>query len=130
MIQIPIGLTFSEGPVQWSESHQAWVVLDHAVLSEALRDGRLFRRSGNTTRTSCTAPPRKLAKVVELGGLDGVSRPPTYSPPRSVTQRIHPRRIASFEETVTRVVSEIVNSLPNEIDFRGIRRTITGLGNS
>ena len=32
----------SEGPVQWSESHRAWVVLDHAELSEAFRDGRLL----------------------------------------------------------------------------------------
>ena len=30
------------GPVQWSDAHRAWVILDHAELSEAFRDGRLL----------------------------------------------------------------------------------------
>ena len=30
------------GPVQWSDAHRAWVILDHVELSEAFRDGRLL----------------------------------------------------------------------------------------
>ena len=111
----------SEGPVQWSESHRAWVVLDHAELSEAFRDGRLLSADRVTPLERVAQHrPASFAKVVELlGGWMVFRNPPLHTHLRDPLRNVFtPRRIASFEETVTRVVSEIVNSLPNEIDFR------------
>lgn len=70
----------SEGPVQWSESHRAWVVLDHAELSEAFRDGRLLSADRVTPLERVAQHrPASFAKVVELLGGWMVFRDPLYT---------------------------------------------------
>ena len=57
------------GPVQWSDAHRAWVILDHAELSEAFRDGRLLSADRVTPLERVAQHrPASFAKVVELLG--------------------------------------------------------------
>ncbi|MGY9082496.1 MAG: hypothetical protein ACKVK3_07820, partial [Acidimicrobiales bacterium] len=55
------------GPVQWSDVHQSWLVLDHRELTEAFRDGeRLSADRVTTLERVAQNRPEAFAKVVEL----------------------------------------------------------------
>ena len=69
------------GPVQWSDAHRAWVILDHAELSEAFRDGRLLSADRVTPLERVAQHrPASFAKVVELlGGWMVFRDPPLHT---------------------------------------------------
>ena len=55
------------GPVQWSDAHRAWLVLDHAELSDAFRDGeRLSADRISPLERVARDRPAAFGKVVEL----------------------------------------------------------------
>ncbi|MDE0872387.1 MAG: cytochrome P450 [Acidimicrobiales bacterium] len=109
------------GPVQWSDAHRAWVVLGHAELSEAFREGHLLSADRVTPLERVAAHrPLSFAKVVELlGGWMVFRDPPLHTHLRDPMRNVFtPRRVATLEEMVSQVVDEIVDGLGEVIDVR------------
>lgn len=109
------------GPVQWSDAHRAWVVLGHAELSEAFREGHLLSADRVTPLERVAAHrPLSFAKVVELlGGWMVFRDPPLHTHLRDPMRNVFtPRRVATLEEMVSQVVDEIVDGLGAVIDVR------------
>ncbi len=109
------------GPVQWSDAHRAWVVLGHAELSEAFREGHLLSADRVTPLERVAAHrPLSFAKVVELlGGWMVFRDPPLHTHLRDPMRNVFtPRRVATLEEMVSQVVDEIVGGLGDVIDVR------------
>ena len=108
------------GPVQWSDAHRAWVILDHAELSEAFRDGRLLSADRVTPLERVAQHrPASFAKVVELlGGWMVFRDPPLHTHLRDPLRNVFTPRRTANPDIVSRVVEEIVDGLPKQIDVR------------
>ena len=109
------------GPVQWSAAHRSWVVLDHAELSDAFRDGTLLSADRVTPLERVAAHrPAAFGRVVELlAGWMVFRDPPVHTHLRDPMRNVFtPRRVEPLTDLVARAVDEVLDSLPGEIDVR------------
>jgi cytochrome P450 len=112
-----------KGPVQWSEVHRAWLVLDHAELREAFRDSeRLSADRVSSLERLAHRRPAAFGKVVELlHGWMIFRDPPAHTRLRDPVRNVFsPRRVDDLAGLVTDVVNEVVGGMPDsgEIDVR------------
>ena len=110
-----------DGPVQWSRAHPAWVVLDHAELSDAFRDGTRLSADRVTPLERVAAHrPAAFGRVVELlAGWMVFRDPPVHTHLRDPMRNVFtPRRVEHFTDLVERAVDEVLDSLSDEIDVR------------
>lgn len=115
-----------DGPVQWSEAHRSWVILDHSELSEAFRDGTLLSTDRVTPLERVAANrPAAFQRVVELlSGWMIFRDPPIHTHLRDPMRHVFtPRKVLTLEKMVTDVVTKTIVTLPNEID---VRRDLAG----
>jgi len=109
------------GPVQWSEAHRAWVVLDHAELSDAFRDGRRLSADRVTPLERVAAHrPAAFGRVVELlAGWMVFRDPPIHTHLRDPMRNVFtPRRVDRFSNLVRRAVDDVMDGLGSTIDVR------------
>lgn len=115
------------GPVQWSDHHRAWVVLDHTEVGEAFRDGQTLSADRITTLERVARDrPDAFQRVVELlKGWMIFRDPPAHTRLRDPVRNVFtPRRVADMEELVGGVVDEVVGSLAG--DGFDVRRDFAG----
>ncbi|MDG1490104.1 MAG: cytochrome P450, partial [Actinomycetota bacterium] len=115
-----------DGPIQWSEAHRSWVILNHLELSEAFRDGTLLSTDRVTPLERVAANrPSAFQRVVELlSGWMIFRDPPIHTHLRDPMRHVFtPRKVLTLEKMVTDVVSKTVATLPDEID---VRRDLAG----
>lgn len=111
------------GPVQWSDPHRAWIVLDHAHVADAFRDGeRLSTDRITPLERVARDRPEAFGRVVELlRGWMVFRDPPEHTRLRNpVRNAFTPRRVDELEELITAVVDDVIATLPpeGEIDVR------------
>lgn len=110
-----------DGPVQWSEAHRAWAILDHAELSEAFRDGTLLSADRITPLERVAEHrPEAFAQVVELlAGWMVFRDPPIHTHLRDPMRNVFtPRRVATLTDAVSATVDHLVGGLDGVIDVR------------
>jgi cytochrome P450 len=108
-----------QDPVHWSERHRAWVLTRYDDVSAAFRDLRL---------SSDRASPLARADEAELVGQDPVVSvlarwmvfrdPPDHTRMRrALRPAFTPPAVESLRATVERVVDQLIDGLPEELDF-------------
>lgn len=112
----------ADGPVQWSDAHRAWIVLDHAGVSEAFRDSTRLSadRIGPLERAAATRPAA-FGRVVDLlRGWMVFRDPPQHTRLRNpVRNTFTPRRVDDLTSVVADVVDDVVAGLATgTIDVR------------
>jgi cytochrome P450 len=114
--------TFRDGPpVQWSDAHRSWVVLDHHELSEAFRDGRLLSADRITPLERVAQHrPEAFGRVVELlAGWMVFRDPPVHTHLRDPMRNVFtPRRVELFADLVDQAVTDVLDELDTTIDVR------------
>lgn len=109
------------GPVQWSDAHRAWVILDHAELSDAFRDGeRLSADRVTPLERVAVHRPEAFGRVVELlAGWMVFRDPPIHTHLRDPMRNVFtPRRVARFDDLVRQAVDEVLDGLGESFDVR------------
>ncbi len=111
------------GSVQWSDAHRAWIVLDHADVAEAFRDGeRLSTDRITPLERVARERPAAFGRVVELlRGWMVFRDPPEHTRLRNpVRNAFTPRRVDDLEGLIAGVVDDVMTALPleGEIDVR------------
>ena len=110
-----------DGPVQWSATHRSWVVLDHAELSDAFRDGKLLSADRITPLERVAQHrPAAFGRVVELlAGWMVFRDPPVHTHLRDPMRGVFtPRRVSRFEDLVAKAVDEVLDALGDTFDAR------------
>ena len=112
----------ARGPVQWSETHRAWLVIGHAEVAEAFRDSETLSADRVTALERVAAQrPAAFGQVVELlRGWMVFRDPPQHGRLRApVRKAFTPRRVDDLTDLVAGVVAEVIGSLPDdEVDVR------------
>ncbi|MFV0525921.1 MAG: cytochrome P450 [Acidimicrobiales bacterium] len=112
-----------DGPVQWSDAHHAWLVIDHAEVAAAFRDASTLSadRVGPLERVA-DQRPEAFQRVVELlRGWMVFHDPPRHTELRHpVRSAFSPRRVDGLSGLVAGVVDDVVGRLPDrgEIEVR------------
>ena len=116
------GRALADGPVQWSETLRAWVVLDHEGVSEAFRDSdRLSADRIEPLERVAADRPAAFGQVVELlRGWMVFRDPPHHTRLRApVRNAFTPRRVGDLTGLVAGVVDDVVGKLPEgQVDVR------------
>lgn len=111
------------GSVQWADAHRAWIVLDHASVADAFRDGEQLSTDRITPLERVARDrPAAFGRVVELlRGWMIFRDPPAHTRLRNpVRNAFTPRRVDDLEELIAGVVEDVIARLPpeGEIDVR------------
>jgi cytochrome P450 len=110
----------SDGPVQWSDRHRAWVVMGHPELEEAFRDPGLTTERMESFSARLTDSRRDaLARAIEL--LDGwmlFHEPPVHTRLRSPFSRAFtPKTVKALEADVVAITERLLNEIPPDSPF-------------
>lgn len=107
----------AQGPVQWSEVHDAWVVLGHREVADAFRDSERLSadRIGPLERVAAQRP-QAFQQVVELlRGWMVFRDPPQHTRLRApVRNAFTPRRVESMTGLVSGVIDDVLDELPDD----------------
>ncbi len=113
----------TEGSVQWSPPHRAWMVLDHAGVADAFRDGdRLSTDRITPLERVARDRPAAFGRVVELlRGWMVFRDDPEHARLRNPVRNVFtPRRVDDLSGLISNVVDEVMADLGStgEIDLR------------
>ena len=117
------------GPVQWSDAHRSWVVLDHAELSDAFRDGeRLSADRVTPLERVAQHRPAAFGRVVELlAGWMVFRDPPVHTHLRDPMRNVFtPRRVARFSDLVDDAVQDVLDDLGDPGSIIDVREDLAG----
>lgn len=115
------------GPVQWSDRHRAWVVLDYEEVGEAFREGETLSADRITTLERVARDrPATFQNVVELlKGWMIFRDPPAHTRLRDPVRNVFtPRRVGDMHDLISEVVADVVDGLP--ADGFEVRRDFAG----
>ena len=107
----------ADGPVQWSATHRAWVVLTHAGVEAAFRDGENISsdRMGPLQRVAVSRTAA-FGRVVELlSGWMNFRDPPMHTRLREpVRSAFTPRAITMLEAEIEQIVATTLDGFAGE----------------
>lgn len=110
------GRARSDGPVQWSDAHRAWVVIDHHEVADAFRDSdRLSADRVGPLERVANERPEAFRQVLELlRGWMVFRDPPQHTRLRApVRNAFTPRRVEDLTGLVSGVVDDVLKTLPD-----------------
>ncbi len=110
----------SDGPVQWSDRHRAWIVMGHPELESAFRDPDLTtERMGAFSARLTDSRREALSRSIEL--LDGwmlFHEPPTHTRLRAPFSRAFtPKTVRTLEADVLAITEQLLENIPTDSTF-------------
>jgi cytochrome P450 len=112
----------ADGPIQWSDTHRAWLLLDHATTAEGFRDTRLSADRISTLERLARERPEHFTRTVELlSGWMIFRDPPAHTRLRDPVRRaITPRTVERLRPRIEATVAELLADLDDgqEWDFK------------
>ena len=110
------------GPVQWSDTHRAWLVFSHAEVSDAFRDPRLSADRIAPFERVAAEQPEAFGRIVELlAGWMIFRDPPAHTRLRDPVRRaVTPRVVDGVRPAAERIVEDLIAAMPasGEFDFK------------
>jgi cytochrome P450 len=103
------------GDVQWSDHHNAWIVLSHAEAEAGLRDADVLSsdKTGSFQRAAKGRGEAFQRAADMLSGWMNFRDPPVHTRLREpVRLAFTPRRVASLESEVRAIVDGVLDALP------------------
>ncbi len=103
------------GPVQWSETHRAWLVFSHAEVSDCFRDTRLSADRIEPFQRVAAEHPEAFGQIVELlAGWMIFRDPPAHTRLRDPVRRaVTPRVVEGVRPAAERIVDELLAAMPS-----------------
>lgn len=112
----------ADGPVQWSDTHRAWLLLGHAEVSDGFRDTRLSADRITPLARLAQDRPASFGRTVELlSGWMVFRDPPAHTRLRDPVRRaITPRTVDRLGDRIDATVSELLERIEpgEEWDFK------------
>ncbi|MEM7340733.1 MAG: cytochrome P450 [Actinomycetota bacterium] len=112
----------ADGPVQWSDTHRAWLLLGHAAVADGFRDTRLSADRITPLERLAQERPASFGKTVELlSGWMVFRDPPAHTRLRDPVRRaITPRTVDGLGPRIEATIDELLAPIAagEEWDFK------------
>ncbi len=112
----------ANGPVQWSDTHRAWLVFSHAEVADCFRDQRLSADRIEPFERVAAEQPEAFGRIVELlAGWMIFRDPPAHTRLRDPVRRaVTPRVVEGVRPAAERIVEDLLSAMPSsgEFDFK------------
>jgi len=104
------------GDVQWSSTHNAWLLLSHAAVSEGFRDPRLSADRITPLERLAAERPEHFARTVELlAGWMVFRDPPVHTRLRDPVKRaITPRTVTGLQSNIETTIATLLDDIGSE----------------
>ncbi len=105
----------ANGPVQWSETHRAWLFLSHEAVSSGFRDTRLSADRIEPFERVAAERPAEFGKIVELlSGWMIFRDPPAHTRLRDPVRRaVTPRVVEGVRPAIEKTVEDLLSAMPS-----------------
>jgi len=105
------------GPIQWSSTHNAWLLLGHAAVSEGFRDRRLAADRITSLERLAAERPDHFARTVELlAGWMVFRDPPVHTRLRDPVKRaITPRAVDGLRSNIETTITELLDATEADV---------------
>ena len=118
----PMGFTercLANGPIQWSDTHRAWLLLGHAEVTEGFRDIRLSADRITPLERLARERPDHFGLTVELlSGWMVFRDPPVHTRLRDPVRRaITPRTVDRLRPRIAATVEELLDQVEPGIEW-------------
>lgn len=121
----PAGFTervLADGPIQWSDTHRAWLLLSHEAVAEGFRDVRLSADRITPLERLARERPDHFGSTVELlSGWMVFRDPPAHTRLRDPVRRaITPRTVDRLRSRIAVTIDELLDPIEpgEEWDFK------------
>lgn len=103
----------SDGPIQWSETHRAWLLLGHEAVSDGFRDVRLSADRITPLERLAKERPDHFGSTVELlSGWMVFRDPPAHTRLRDPVRRaITPKTVDRLRSRISTTIDELLDPL-------------------